>query len=965
MVNGGRRTRRIAGAAVAVGALLAGTVVVGLGSAAAVPPPPSAGCGPVTTLGRVPLDTPKAVPDNAMTTSTITWPVGTGYVHDLDVEVRLPHTWAADLVVSLTSPSGTTVVLTSENGGSFDDVFAQTVFDDDAEPDAVLPYVGSPDLVTDNVYVNGQNEPLLVPEGALAAFDGELADGTWTLTVEDDSLNDTGTLETWAMTLSTTPTPPQWLEVKSLPPAVKALPDGTSTQNLTISGATGTIADVMLNLTISHADDAQLDVSLTSPSGTTAVLTTDNGPGADRYSSTLFHDNAPTPISDADFGAVLGSVQPEEAMSVFDGEDPNGTWVLTIVDDTAGVTGTLGSPQLWIRTGSCPPAPAPPPIDASCGSPTVAQPFAGGLPKPAPDLATTTSTITVAGTGGAIRDVDVIVGIDHARPSDLNLRLVSPSGTQIQLADGIGGLTDDPFALARFDDDADPDGSLPYERNDGIGSDGAYRDHVAAFRLTPQQALAVLDGEAANGTWTLQVQDELDPIAGTITRFGLVIQLTARTPTVFQSSWVGTGAAVPGDGVSILTRTITVSGQTLPIESLTVGVALPHPRPSDLDVVLRSPAGTSVTLTTDNGGANVDRLANAIFFDGADTSVLTDGAGVIGNARPEEPLAAFTGESANGVWTLQVRDDLVGETGSLTGWAMELFTGRCNRAPLPADDAYQASETVGVTVPAAQGVLVNDSDPDFDPLTAGPDDEPMHGTLTRSADGGFSYVPDPRYRGPDTFSYAAQDAFGGGSKATVTLTVGKPVCVPPGPFSDVTSAHPFCSEILWMANDGITKGYTDGTFKPGAVVTRQAMSAFLYRTKYPEHSPAPALEACSSPPFSDVPTNHPFCPYIQWMKTSGVGGGYPDGTFRPGATITRQAMASFLYKLENGAGAPPACSEPPFTDVPTSHPFCPQIAWMAGEGIAGGFADGTFRPGAAISRQAMAAFIERFVHRPI
>jgi hypothetical protein len=32
-----------------------------------------------------------------------------------------------------------------------------------------------------------------------------------------------------------------------------------------------------------------------------------------------------------------------------------------------------------------------------------------------------------------------------------------------------------------------------------------------------------------------------------------------------------------------------------------------------------------------------------------------------------------------------------------------------------------------------------------------------------------------------------------------------------------------------MADYGISEGYEDGTFRPSAVVTRQAMSAFLYR----------------------------------------------------------------------------------------------------------------------------------------
>ena len=49
------------------------------------------------------------------------------------------------------------------------------------------------------------------------------------------------------------------------------------------------------------------------------------------------------------------------------------------------------------------------------------------------------------------------------------------------------------------------------------------------------------------------------------------------------------------------------------------------------------------------------------------------------------------------------------------------------------------------------------------------------------------------------------------------------------PFSDVPAAHTFFKEIVWAAEDGITTGYEDGTFRPGAVVTRQAAAAFIYR----------------------------------------------------------------------------------------------------------------------------------------
>jgi S-layer homology domain len=61
--------------------------------------------------------------------------------------------------------------------------------------------------------------------------------------------------------------------------------------------------------------------------------------------------------------------------------------------------------------------------------------------------------------------------------------------------------------------------------------------------------------------------------------------------------------------------------------------------------------------------------------------------------------------------------------------------------------------------------------------------------------------------------------------ASATLTP----CAEP-PFSDVAVDHPFCAEIAWAKANNVTLGFEDGTFQPSGLVTRQAMSAFLYRT---------------------------------------------------------------------------------------------------------------------------------------
>jgi hypothetical protein len=65
--------------------------------------------------------------------------------------------------------------------------------------------------------------------------------------------------------------------------------------------------------------------------------------------------------------------------------------------------------------------------------------------------------------------------------------------------------------------------------------------------------------------------------------------------------------------------------------------------------------------------------------------------------------------------------------------------------------------------------------------------------------------------------------------ATVLITGAQLVSAGDGPFTDVPVDHPFGTEISEVAAAGIAEGFSDGTYRPNQVVTRQAMAAFLAR----------------------------------------------------------------------------------------------------------------------------------------
>ncbi|WP_299166914.1 S-layer homology domain-containing protein [uncultured Arthrobacter sp.] len=111
-------------------------------------------------------------------------------------------------------------------------------------------------------------------------------------------------------------------------------------------------------------------------------------------------------------------------------------------------------------------------------------------------------------------------------------------------------------------------------------------------------------------------------------------------------------------------------------------------------------------------------------------------------------------------------------------------------------------------------------------------------------------------------------------------------------------------------------------------------------------------------PFTDL-RGSGFRADIEWLAANKLTTGWPDGTYRPFTAMNRDAMAAFLYRLAGVKGyKPPAKS--PFRDVPTSHPFYPQIAWMESSGLSTGWTDGRYRPDQPINRDAMAAFLHRY-----
>lgn len=135
-------------------------------------------------------------------------------------------------------------------------------------------------------------------------------------------------------------------------------------------------------------------------------------------------------------------------------------------------------------------------------------------------------------------------------------------------------------------------------------------------------------------------------------------------------------------------------------------------------------------------------------------------------------------------------------------------------------------------------------------------------------------------------------------KATASTPVG---------FYKDSTGHRYELQIRKLSEQNIVKGFPDGTFKPDALITRAEAATILALSK----KLTPVKPAVS--PFNDVSTTHWAYGNIVAIRNAGLMKGYPDGTFKPGANITRAELAALLGQVKGLAKEAAAITTPSIT----------------------------------------------------
>jgi len=491
----------------------------------------TAPAAPTTTLTSGSNAVGAAIPSGPSTVpSSINIAGAQSVLTDVNVTATITHTNCADLDITLTSPQGKVVTLTTDNGGTNDNVYNGTTWDDDANPGGAVPYATNNGVTTDHAYVNLVIATPLTPEEPLAAFIGENPNGNWTLTINDDAAANGGTLASWSLNILSAASAPSTSTTSfsnSTPAFIDAIAPATS--QIVVSGIGTFLWDVDVTTFIQHTSGTDLDVTVKSPAGTIVTLTTDNGGTLDNtFNGTTWDDDANmggqvpytsnSGLANDQTYVNLTTASPlvgEEALGAFIGEDPNGTWTITLSDDAAGAdVGTLSSWSVNLTTLDATPTSA-----SSVNYPSTAVPVtisSTGMP-------TVSSTLTVSGASSFLKDLNLNMNLTHSFDGDLDITLTSPIGTIVTITTDNGGPNDNVFAGTLFDDDANPGGQVPYGANNGLATDHAYADIVVATPLAPEEALAAFIGEDPNGTWTLTISDDTNGDGGSLNSWSIDI----------------------------------------------------------------------------------------------------------------------------------------------------------------------------------------------------------------------------------------------------------------------------------------------------------------------------------------------------------------------------------------------------------------------------------------------------------
>ena len=205
---------------------------------------------------------------------------------------------------------------------------------------------------------------------------------------------------------------------------------------------------------------------------------------------------------------------------------------------------------------------------------------------------------------------------------------------------------------------------------------------------------------------------------------------------------------------------------------------------------------------------------------------------------------------------------------------------------------------------------------------------------------------------------------GGGAVAPTTYDIVIPSALANTVKADKTTAAAGDTVTLTVTGEG-TLSVTDAN---GKAIALTDLGSGKYTFKMPSAKvtvsfkqsaadrPCDGGKDCPSAPFADVDTGKWYHLSIDYVLTHGMMNGVSSRAFAPNANLTRGMLVQILYNLEGK----PKGTAANFSDVRADAWYAEAVGWAAANKVVTGYADSTFRPNTAVTREQAAAILYRY-----
>ena len=179
-----------------------------------------------------------------------------------------------------------------------------------------------------------------------------------------------------------------------------------------------------------------------------------------------------------------------------------------------------------------------------------------------------------------------------------------------------------------------------------------------------------------------------------------------------------------------------------------------------------------------------------------------------------------------------------------------------------------------------------------------------------------------------------------------------PATEDPG-FADVHEGDWYYGPVAWAASEGLMNGYGDGTgrFGPADGLSRAQMATVLWNYAGKPSTPVSGLP-------SDCATDAFYSEALSWALGEGYVSGYANGLMGPEKDITREQVATILWRYEGSEIVDADLSG--YSDAGLVSAFSRDaMEWAVAEGVISGTSDGRLAPQSTCTRAELAAILMR------